>query len=351
MSNQTNNGSSINKVSDVGDSPLKPNKQFLNTNNKQQLDGKIKQQNNTNNNNNNQTSNNKIKMQQKADSDLNSQQNQKISSVASGNIQQGQQQLQQQRTKPSLVKQLKLIDQDGNEASIKSNKESLKVATNNEADAENINNKKSNVNNNSIQPSKKKIPSLFELTVEPVPKVVNKPNFANNKSAKLTNPSDTKKKVNISHRKEPVEVKENNVNYANDVDERFKLDDMNKQIASFDNLIKENHKMLVLNETNESRSETMQVDSTSLMNTSTTKELETNSHSLNELKQQLEASQKNDLASADTTTSISSNTQNILEMIQTLLVKQKQLIKIRENESSPKSTTNSNLMVVNFISF
>lgn len=344
MSNQTNNGSSINKVSDVGDSPLKPNKQFLNTNNKQQLDGKIKQQNNNNNNNNNQTSNNKIKMQQKADSDLNRQQNQKISSVASGNIQQGQQQLQQQRTKPSLVKQLKLIDQDGNEASIKSNKESLKVATNNEADAENINNKKSNVNNNSIQPSKKKIPSLFELTVEPVPKVVNKPNFANNKSAKLTNPSDTKKKVNISHRKEPVEVKENNVNYANDVDERFKLDDMNKQIASFDNLIKENHKMLVLNETNESRSETMQVDSTSLTNTSTTKELETNSHSLNELKQQLEASQKNDLASADTTTSISSNTQNILEMIQTLLVKQKQLIKIRENESSPKSTTNSNLM-------
>jgi hypothetical protein len=167
--------------------------------------------------------------------------------------------------------------------------------------------KKAVSNGNNGENHEKKIPSLLELTVAPAK--------ANKPEGKIKAPIDATKKGEKSDAKEKTN---SSAHFANDVDERFILEDMSKQIDSFATLLTVNAL------SSASPQDTATKDSTSSSNKEVLNKLETNSNSLNELKERLRVSQEKDQAANQTTSS--SNTQDIMQMIKMVLSQQKQLI-------------------------
>jgi hypothetical protein len=187
----------------------------------------------------------------------------------------------------------------------------------------------------------KKIPSLFEVPVEPPPSLKNltKPAQTNPPakakpvlSKPLTKPAaqkqdelanEAKKSINKTLAKPQVQqpkpsLAKKDESYSNDVDERFitnakklKIQDIAKQVDP-----------------------SKGVASTSKLNES----LQANSTSLNDLQEKLKASSEQDKANSNTT---STNTQELLDMIKKVLAQQQVLLDQRNSTKSPDQQTTS----------
>ena len=200
---------------------------------------------------------------------------------------------------------------------------------------------------NSAKP--KKIPSLFELPVEPPPSLKNiikpaqtnpqaKPKPALSKPVAVSKPlakpaaqkqdelaNEAKKPANKiilkpQQQQQPKPQAKKDESYTNDVDERFitnakklKIQDISKQVDS---------------------SKSSVLASTSKLNES----LQANSTSLNDLQEKLKVSSEQDKANSNTT---STNTQELLDMIKKVLAQQQVLLDQRNSTKSPDQQTTS----------